>query len=135
MSDVPTVSSSDDEEESTAETVSEYFETEYDIDAAAAGEFLIALGETLQDDDAVTISGDDWDISFAFEEPVELEDGDELEIELELDGHVAGDDADTSGNAADDGEGDEDADDDLEVILLDKTMHTPIALETRSGGS
>jgi len=70
------------------------FEEEYRLDASEAGEFLIALGEQLRDDDELTIVADEWELPFAFGEPVELEidyDGmgePELEIELELPGRT-----------------------------------------------
>ncbi|VTT85126.1 hypothetical protein DM2_8 [Halorubrum sp. DM2] len=70
------------------------FEEEYRLDASEAGEFLIALGEQLRDDDKLTIVGDEWELPFAFGEPVELEveyegvDEPELEIELELPGRT-----------------------------------------------
>jgi len=70
------------------------FEEEYRLDASEAGEFLIALGEQLRDDDELTIVGDEWELPFAFGEPVELEveyegvDEPELEIELELPGRT-----------------------------------------------
>ncbi|QAU12033.1 amphi-Trp domain-containing protein [Halorubrum sp. BOL3-1] len=70
------------------------FEETYRLDASEAGEFLIALGEQLRDDDELTIAGDDWELPFAFGEPVELEveyegvDEPELEIELELPGRT-----------------------------------------------
>ncbi|SIS08619.1 amphi-Trp domain-containing protein [Natronorubrum thiooxidans] len=70
------------------------FEQEYRLDAAEAGTFLINLGEQLRDDDELTISTDEWELPFAFGEPVELEidfDGvgePELEIELELPGRT-----------------------------------------------
>jgi len=68
------------------------FEETYRLDASKAGEFLIALGEQLRDNDELTITGDDWELPFAFGQPVELEveyegvDDPELEIELELPG-------------------------------------------------
>ncbi|ESP89577.1 amphi-Trp domain-containing protein [Candidatus Halobonum tyrrellensis] len=68
------------------------FETEYRLGAEETGEFLIALGEQLRDDDELTIVGDDWELPFAFGEPagVEIEfEGvgeRELEIEIELPG-------------------------------------------------
>jgi amphi-Trp domain-containing protein len=68
------------------------FEQEYRLDASEAGEFLIALGEQLRDDDELLIVEDEWELPFAFGEPVELEVdfegmGDpELEIELTLPG-------------------------------------------------
>jgi amphi-Trp domain-containing protein len=70
------------------------FEREYRLDASEAGEFLIELGEQLRDGDELTIVTDEWELPFAFGEPVELEidfDGvgdPELEIELELPGRT-----------------------------------------------
>jgi amphi-Trp domain-containing protein len=70
------------------------FEQEYRLDASEAGEFLISVGEQLRDGDELTILTDEWELPFAFGEPVELEidfDGvgePELEIELELPGRT-----------------------------------------------
>ena len=70
------------------------FEREYRLDASEAGEFLIELGEQLRDDDELTIVTDEWELPFAFGEPVELEidfEGvgePELEIELEIPGRT-----------------------------------------------
>jgi amphi-Trp domain-containing protein len=70
------------------------FEREYRLDASEAGAFLIALGERLRDGDELTVVGDEWELPFAFGEPVELEvdfDGvgePELEFELELPGRT-----------------------------------------------
>jgi amphi-Trp domain-containing protein len=70
------------------------FEQEYRLDASEAGAFLVALGEQLQAGDELTIATDEWELPFAFGEPVELEvdfDGvgdPELEIELELPGRT-----------------------------------------------
>ena len=70
------------------------FEVDYRLDASEAGEFLIQLGEQLRDDDELTIVADEWELPFAFGEPVELGldfDGvgePELEIELELPGRT-----------------------------------------------
>ena len=70
------------------------FEQEYRLDASEAGEFLIAVGEQLRDGDELTISEDEWELPFAFGEPVELEldfegMGDpSLELELELPGRT-----------------------------------------------
>lgn len=70
------------------------FEQEYRLDAAEAGEFLIALGEQLRDGETLTIVDEEWELPFAFGEPVELEidfDGvgePELEIELGLPGRT-----------------------------------------------
>jgi amphi-Trp domain-containing protein len=70
------------------------FETEYRLDASEAGEFLIRLGEQLREGDELTVVDEDWELPFAFGEPVELEIdfegvGDpELEIEIELPGRT-----------------------------------------------
>ena len=70
------------------------FEQEYRLDAREAGEFLIKLGEQLRDGDELTITTDEWELPFAFGEPVELEidyEGvgePELEIEIELPGRT-----------------------------------------------
>lgn len=83
------------EEEPTIETITEgYFEEEYYISAEDVGEFLIELGEQFKEDDAITLTGDDWELPFAFGEPVNLDiefEGDsepELEIEVELVGRI-----------------------------------------------
>lgn len=68
------------------------FEREYRLSAAAAGEFLVDLGEQLQSGDEVTITDEEWELPFGFGEPVELEvdydgvDDPELEIEVEIPG-------------------------------------------------
>ncbi|MDS0296252.1 amphi-Trp domain-containing protein [Halogeometricum luteum] len=70
------------------------FEQEFRLDAIEAGEFLVALGEQLRDGDELTLSTDEWELPFAFGEPVELEidfEGvgePELEIEIELPGRT-----------------------------------------------
>ncbi|MDR9429693.1 MAG: amphi-Trp domain-containing protein [Natronomonas sp.] len=70
------------------------FETEYRLDAREAGEFLIRLGEQLRDGDELRLVTDEWELPFAFGEPIELEidfegvDEPELEIELELPGRT-----------------------------------------------
>jgi amphi-Trp domain-containing protein len=70
------------------------FEEQYRLSAAEAGAFLVELGEQLQTDDELTIEADEWELPFAFGEPVTLEldyegvDEPELEIELELPGRV-----------------------------------------------
>jgi amphi-Trp domain-containing protein len=70
------------------------FEQEYRLDASEAGTFLIELGEQLRDGDELTVVGDEWELPFAFGEPVELAvdfDGvgePELEIEIELPGRT-----------------------------------------------
>jgi amphi-Trp domain-containing protein len=68
------------------------FEQEYRLSAEEAGDFLVAIGEQLQSGDDLTIVEDEWELPFAFGEPVGLEvdyDGvgePELEIEVELPG-------------------------------------------------
>jgi amphi-Trp domain-containing protein len=70
------------------------FEQEYRLDAAEAGEFLIALGEQLRDGDELTIVDDEWELPFPFGEPVMMEidfEGlgePELEIEIEIPGRT-----------------------------------------------
>jgi len=70
------------------------FEQHYRLDASEAGEFLIALGEQLRDGEELTLSDNEWELPFAFGQPVELEvdfdgmDGPELEIELEIPGRT-----------------------------------------------
>lgn len=91
MPEVP----AEEEEERTLETVTDgYFEEEYFISAEDVGEFLIELGEQFKNNDEITITGDDWELPFAFGEPVKLDiefegDGEpELEIEVELSGRI-----------------------------------------------
>jgi amphi-Trp domain-containing protein len=82
----------DTDEERTTIRMGREFEREYRVGASEAGEFLIALGEQLRDDNELTIADDEWELPFAFGEPVELEIdfegvGDpELEVELLLPG-------------------------------------------------
>jgi amphi-Trp domain-containing protein len=70
------------------------FEHEYRLNADDVGAFLISLGEQLRDGDELTIVDDEWELPFAFGEPIEIEidfDGvgdPELEIELELPGRT-----------------------------------------------
>ncbi|WP_336361505.1 amphi-Trp domain-containing protein [Haladaptatus sp. ZSTT2] len=70
------------------------FEQEFRLDAKEAGKFLIELGKQLRDSDELTISTDEWELPFAFGEPVEVEidfEGvgePELEIEIELPGRT-----------------------------------------------
>lgn len=68
------------------------FEREYALDATAAGEFLVAVGEQLQSGEAVTLQTDEWELPFGFGEPIGLEIDYEgvghptLEVELEIPG-------------------------------------------------
>ncbi len=90
--DSPTETDDGTHEERTTIRAGREFEQEYRLDASEAGEFLIALGEQLRDSDELTITDDEWELPFAFGEPVELEvdyEGvgePELEIEVELPG-------------------------------------------------
>lgn len=91
MADVPT-------DTPTGTVNDDYFEQEYEVSAAEAGEFLVELGEQLQSGDGdVTISGDDWDLPFAYREPVELEieftGGHDSELEIEVELSAAGDES------------------------------------------
>lgn len=85
---------SDPEEDRTTIRTGRDFEQEYRLDASDAGQFLIDVGEQLRDGDELTIVADEWELPFAFGEPVELAIdfegvGDpELEIELELPGRT-----------------------------------------------
>ncbi|MFB6103120.1 MAG: amphi-Trp domain-containing protein, partial [Haloplanus sp.] len=69
---------------------------EYHVSAADAGAFLIDLEECLQAGDDVTLSSTDWELPFAYRDPVELEieyvggPDAELEIEIELSGGDGG---------------------------------------------
>ncbi len=70
------------------------FEQEYRLDASEVGAFLIAIGEQLQDGDTLTLVDDEWELPFAFGEPIGMEidyDGvghPELEIEIEIPGRT-----------------------------------------------
>lgn len=81
-------------DERTTITTGRNFEEQFRLDASEAGKFLVELGEQLQDGDELTITADEWELPFAFGQPVELEvdfDGmgdPELEVELELPGRT-----------------------------------------------
>jgi len=68
------------------------FEQEYRLSAAEAGRFLVEVGEQLQSGEELTITDEEWELPFAFGEPVELEldfEGvgePELELEVEIPG-------------------------------------------------
>ena len=89
-----TDSTDDSTDERTTIRTGRDFEQEFRLDAIEAGTFLIALGEQLRDEDELTIETDEWELPFAFGEPVELEIDFEgvgeptLEIELELPGRT-----------------------------------------------
>lgn len=91
------------EETATAETTDEEpdraviragrdFETEYRLNAEEVGEFLIKLGTQLRDDTELTIVDEEWELPFAFGDPIGIEIdyegvGEEvLEIEIEIPG-------------------------------------------------
>ncbi|WP_396613821.1 amphi-Trp domain-containing protein (plasmid) [Haloferax sp. S1W] len=80
------------ESERTVVRAGRNFEQTYRLDASEVGEFLVNLGEQLRDGDELTITTDEWELPFAFGEPIELEidfdgvDDPELEIEIELPG-------------------------------------------------
>jgi len=86
--------SAEPQEERTVIRTGREFEQEYRLDASEAGQFLIEVGEQLRDSDELTIVEDEWELPFAFGEPVHLEvdfDGvgePELEIELTLPGRT-----------------------------------------------
>ena len=74
-----------------------HFEKKYYTGAEDTGEFLIKLSEQFGEDHKITISGEDWGLSFSFGELVKLDiefegDGEpELEIEVELAGRTEDD--------------------------------------------
>lgn len=94
MSDPTTDDSDPSDDDRTVIRNGRKFKKTYRLDASEVGEFLIGLGEQLRDEDELTIVTDEWELPFAFGEPVELEidfDGvgePELEIELELTGRT-----------------------------------------------
>ena len=84
----------DDSDEKTLIRSGRDYEEAFRLDAEEAGKFLVELGTQLQEGDELTISTDEWELPFAFGEPVELEidyEGvgePELEIEIELPGRT-----------------------------------------------
>lgn len=84
----------DDDAERTVIRRGREFEREYRLGANEAGAFLVDLGEQLRSGDELTLADEEWELPFAFGEPVELEvdyDGagePELEIEVELPGRT-----------------------------------------------
>jgi amphi-Trp domain-containing protein len=89
----PETDESEESKRTTLRQGREYEET-FRLDAAEAGKFLVDVGEQLQETDELTLTTDEWELPFAFGEPVELEvefegvDDPELEIELELPGRT-----------------------------------------------
>ena len=82
---------SDSDERTTIHT-GRNFEQTYRLSAAEAGDFLIAVGEQLREGEELTITDEEWELPFAFGEPVTVEldfegmDDPELELEIELPG-------------------------------------------------
>jgi len=82
----------EDESERTLIRQGRDFEQEYRLSAAEAGRFLVEVGEQLQSGDELTITDEEWELPFAFGEPVTLEldfEGvgePELELEVEIPG-------------------------------------------------
>lgn len=95
MTEIP--ETEDDADAEPTVVTSGYFEEEFHVDATSAGEFLVELGEQLQHEPEVTVSGDGWEIPFPFREAVEIEveyEGEsdpELEFEVELAGRSTDD--------------------------------------------
>jgi amphi-Trp domain-containing protein len=91
--DTPDTESSSEPDRTTIRT-GRNFEEEYRLSADEVGAFLVDLGEQLQDSDDLRLVTDEWELPFAFGEPVELEieyegvDEPELEIELEIPGRT-----------------------------------------------
>ncbi|MDZ5809973.1 amphi-Trp domain-containing protein [Halorubrum sp. AD140] len=76
-------------EEPDKRTVSDgFFEREVHLSATETAAFLRSVADSLDDGDELTISGDDWEIPFAFAEPIEVEvefsSRRERELELEV---------------------------------------------------
>jgi amphi-Trp domain-containing protein len=94
MSETEPTAETDEETEKTTIRAGRDYEETFRLDASEAGAFLIALGEQLRDGDELTIETGEWELPFAFGEPIELEidyEGvgeRELEIELELPGRT-----------------------------------------------
>lgn len=67
-----------------------FFEREVYLSRRETAAFLRDLAETLESDEELTISGNDWEIPFPYREPIEVEveftkrRSRELEIELEF---------------------------------------------------
>ena len=84
---------SDDElDERTTVRAGRNFEQTYRLSASEAGEFLIAVGEQLRDGEELTLADEEWELPFAFGDPIEIEidfegmDDPELELEVEIPG-------------------------------------------------
>lgn len=70
------------------------YEETFRLDADEAGTFLVEVGEQLQESNELTLRTEEWELPFAFGEPVCLEvdfdgvDDPELELEVELPGRT-----------------------------------------------
>lgn len=86
-----------DEEERTVIRQGRDFEQEYRLTAADASEFLASLADQLADGEELTITDDEWELPFAFDEPIHLDVDYEgvgqptLEIEVEIPGREVDD--------------------------------------------
>mgnify|MGYP000627335929 CR=1 FL=1 len=80
--------------ETSVTSTGDYAEAAYELSAADVGEFLTELGELLQAGDDVTLTGDGWDLQFAYNDTVELEiehtSGADAELEIEVELSAAG---------------------------------------------
>jgi amphi-Trp domain-containing protein len=93
MTDTPDDESTAESDRTTIRT-GRNFEEEYRLSADEVGAFLVDLGEQLQGSDDLRLVTDEWELPFAFGEPIELEveyegvDEPELEIEVEIPGRT-----------------------------------------------
>jgi amphi-Trp domain-containing protein len=81
-------------------TTGEFFEYEADLDREVTATFLREIADQLDEGTDLTMSGDDWEIPYTIEEPIEVEvqfesgeeddESLELEVELEFKGHQEG---------------------------------------------
>ena len=83
----------EEDEENVRDLKGGMFEEAFTVSPEEAGEFLVSLGEELQEGDELTVTGDGWKIPFEFGETVSIEieyDGNEpeLEFEVELEGRM-----------------------------------------------
>jgi amphi-Trp domain-containing protein len=91
-SEISTDAETTTEDEQTTIRAGRNFEQTYRLPAAEAGDFLIAVGEQLREDNELTLSDDSWELPFGFGEPIEVEvdfdgvDDPELELEIEIPG-------------------------------------------------
>jgi amphi-Trp domain-containing protein len=77
----------EDDEKNVRDLTGGMFEEVFTVSAEEAGDFLVGLGEQLQEGEEVTVTGDGWKIPFEFGDEVEIEveyDGNEPELEFEI---------------------------------------------------